>query len=149
MCRLNPAKLTHSNSIGTRCSGCEIILACEPKALLYTSPALASAAPNSPVIDTHIHLFADDRKRFPYHKDATYQPPAAPLEPYKAFVQQAGIDHTVIIHPEPYQDDHSYLEYCFENEPSPDFFKGVCLFDPIRADTGDRMADLVKRNPAA
>ena len=115
---------------------------------LYTaSAALASAAPTSPIIDTHIHLFADDRKRFPYHKDATYQPPAAPLEPYKAFVQQAGIDHTVIIHPEPYQDDHSYLEYCFANEPSPDFFKGVCLFDPIRADTGDRMADLVKRNP--
>ena len=115
---------------------------------LYTaSAALANAAPKNPTIDTHIHLFADDQKRFPYHKDATYKPPTAPLEPYNAFVRQAGIDHTVIIHPEPYQDDHSYLEYCFANEPSPNFFKGVCLFDPIRSDTGDRMADLVKRNP--
>jgi predicted TIM-barrel fold metal-dependent hydrolase len=115
--------------------------------LYLASASLAAAASKTPVIDTHIHLFADDRKRFPFHPSGTYQPAPAPLEPYKAFVREAGIDHTVIVHPEPYQDDHSYLEYCFANEPSPNFFKGVCLFDPIRADTGDRMAELIKRNP--
>jgi predicted TIM-barrel fold metal-dependent hydrolase len=115
--------------------------------LFTASAAVASAASKSPIIDTHIHLFADDQKRFPYHKNSTYQPPPAPLEAYKKFVAQAGIDHTVIIHPEPYQDDHSYLEYCFANEPSPGFFKGTCLYDPIAPETGDRMAELVKRNP--
>jgi predicted TIM-barrel fold metal-dependent hydrolase len=116
--------------------------------LFTASAALASAASNTaPIIDTHIHLFADDAKRFPFHKDAVYKPQPSPLEPYNAFVREARIDHTVIIHPEPYQDDHAYLEYCFKNEPSPNFFAGSCLFDPIREDTGDRMKELVKRNP--
>jgi predicted TIM-barrel fold metal-dependent hydrolase len=115
--------------------------------LFTTSAALASAASKSPIIDTHIHLFADDQNRFPYHKNTTYQPPPAPLAAYKKFVAEAGIDHTVIVHPEPYQDDHSYLEYCFANEPSPGFFKGTCLYDPIAPETGDRMAELMKRNP--
>ncbi len=107
----------------------------------------SAAAAKGPLIDTHIHLFADDQKRFPYHANAAYKPPAAPLEPYNKFVKEAGIDHTLIIHPEPYQDDHRYLEYCFEKEPSPMFFKGTCLFDPIKPDTPDRMAELMKRNP--
>jgi predicted TIM-barrel fold metal-dependent hydrolase len=53
----------------------------------------------------------------------------------------------VIVHPEPYQDDHRYLEYCFTQEPSPGFFKGTCLFDPIDPETPKRMQALVKRNP--
>ena len=104
-------------------------------------------ATKTPLIDTHIHLFADDQKRFPYHAAASYKPAPSPLAPYLAFVREAGIDHTIIVHPEPYQDDHSYLEYCFANEPSKMFFKGTCLFDPIAPDTPDRMSDLVKRNP--
>ena len=115
--------------------------------LITASAGVLAAAPNSPVIDTHVHLFADDKKQFPYHKNSTYNPPPAPLAPYVKFVRKAGIDHTVIIHPEPYQDDHRYLEYCFANEPSPGFFKGVCLFDPISPETPARMAELVKRNP--
>jgi len=51
------------------------------------------------------------------------------------------------VHPEPYQDDHRYLEHCFAQEPSPGFFKGTCLFDPIAAETPARMAALVKKHP--
>ncbi len=64
-----------------------------------------------------------------------------------AFARQARIDHTVIVQPEPYQDDHRYLEYCLDNEPSKGFFKGTCLFDPIAPDTPQRMAALAKRHP--
>jgi len=109
--------------------------------------ALAAAPGDGPLVDTHIHLFADDQRRFPYHPNATYRPPAAPLEPYQAFVREAGIAHTVIVHPEPYQDDHRYLEYCFAHEPSKLFFKGTCLFDPVDPATPGRMEELVKRNP--
>jgi predicted TIM-barrel fold metal-dependent hydrolase len=97
------------------------------------------------LIDTHIHLFEPDR--FPYHPQATYKPPAQPLAPYLDFVKQAGIDHVIVVHPEPYQDDHRYLGYCFENERPRGLFKGTCLFDPLDPATPKRMADIVKQYP--
>jgi predicted TIM-barrel fold metal-dependent hydrolase len=114
---------------------------------LGAAPMLKGARPKGVIVDTHIHLFAPDQKRFPYHRNATYRPPARPLEDYVKFVREAKIDHTIIVHPEPYQDDHRYLEYCFEHEPSPGFFKGTCLFDPIAPDTPARMEALVKKLP--
>jgi predicted TIM-barrel fold metal-dependent hydrolase len=114
----------------------------------WMSAAMAAAVrPPSTLIDTHIHLFAADQARFPYHRNAVYKPPAQDLEAYSAFVKQAGIDHTIIVHPEPYQDDHRYLEHCFRNEPSRGFFKGTCLFDPVSPGTPARMKELMDRNP--
>ncbi|MEO7144657.1 MAG: amidohydrolase family protein [Bryobacteraceae bacterium] len=107
--------------------------------------ATAAAPPHILTIDAHIHLF--DPARFPFHPNATYRPPPQPLEPYSKFVKQAKIDHTVLVHPEPYQDDHRYLEYCFAHEPSPGFFKGTCLFDPIDPQTPARIRALAERNP--
>ncbi len=111
------------------------------------APALLSARPTGLLIDTHIHLFSGDTTRFPFHPNAPYQPGPADLAEYKRFVAEAKIDHTVVVHPEPYQDDHRYLEYCLENEPSKGFFKGTCLFDTLDPKTPRRMADLSKRHP--
>jgi predicted TIM-barrel fold metal-dependent hydrolase len=110
-----------------------------------SSPLALAVRPKGVLIDTHIHLF--DPERFAYHRNAVYRPPAQRLDEYSAFVRQAGIDHAVIVHPEPYQDDHSYLEYCFKNEPSPMFFKGTCLFDATLPDTPARIRQLMERNP--
>jgi hypothetical protein len=63
------------------------------------------------------------------------------------FADAAKIDYTVIVHPKPYQNDHKYLEHCFEHEPSPGFFKGTCLFDSIAPATLARMESLVKKLP--
>ncbi len=115
--------------------------------LTAVSAGVAGAAPKSPLIDTHIHLFGDDQKRFPYHTNAVYRAEPSPVESYVKFAKEAKIDHTLVVHPEPYQDDHRYLEYCFANEHIPGFFKGTCLFDPIAKDTPDRMAELVQKNP--
>ena len=117
------------------------------RSFLFAGAAALSAAPGAPLIETHLHLFASDQKKFPYHPNAVYKPGPRDLDEYIAFARQAGIDGVVIVHPEPYQDDHTYLEYCFSKEPKPGFFKGTCLFDPIAPDTPDRMAALVKRNP--
>lgn len=106
---------------------------------------LPLSAASEPLIDTHIHLFEPDV--FPYHANATYKPPAQPLKAYLAFVKQAGISHTIIVHPEPYQDDHRYLEHCFAGESPKAFFKGTCLFEPQDERTGKRMAELMKRHP--
>jgi predicted TIM-barrel fold metal-dependent hydrolase len=97
------------------------------------------------LIETHIHLFAGD-PRFPYNS-ASYPPKPEPVEEYVKFAREAHIDHAVIVHPEPYQDDHRYLEFSFAHEPSPGFFKGTCLFDPIDPETPKRMQALVKKNP--
>ena len=79
--------------------------------------------------------------------DAPYKPAAYTLEDHLKLVTAAGLAHSVIVHPEPYQDDHRYLEYCFAHEPGPGYFKGTCMFDPLRADTPDRMRALAERWP--
>ena len=114
---------------------------------LGAAPALFASRPPGTLVDVHVHLFSADPSRFPFPPDAPYQPKPSPLEDYVKVVAAARIDHTVIVHPEPYQDDHRYLEYCFAHEPSPGYFKGTCLFDPIAPSTPERMAALVKRNP--
>jgi predicted TIM-barrel fold metal-dependent hydrolase len=115
--------------------------------MLAPSFARALPRPEGTLIDTHIHLFAADRQRFPFHPDSPYKPEPATVEDYSEFVRQAKIDQAIIVHPEPYQDDHRYLEYCLEREPSPGFFKGTCLFDPIAPETPARMEALVKKYP--
>src|SRR5450432_385715 len=103
-------------------------------ALIGAMAAVGARAAGVPrVIETHVHLFDPDR--VPYAAGAPYKPAAYTLETHLKLVQAAGLTHSVIVHPEPYQDDHRYLEYCFAHEPSPGYFKGTVLFDPFRAGT--------------
>src|SRR5262249_31615006 len=46
-----------------------------------------------------------------------------------------------------YQEDESYVEYCFTKEPSPGYFKATCLYDPIDPAMPRKIEALVKRNP--
>jgi predicted TIM-barrel fold metal-dependent hydrolase len=112
--------------------------------LTRRSLLLAALAAEPKPIDTHIHLF--DPQRFPYHPTATYQPPAETPDKYAPFASGV-LSHSIVVHPEPYQDDHRYLEYCFENEPRKGFFKGTCLFDALDPRTPARMEALIKKWP--
>jgi len=103
------------------------------------------SAANSAAIETHVHLF--DPGRVPYAPDAPYKPPPYTLEDHEKLIAAAGLAHSIIVHPEPYQDDHRYLEYCFAHEPRGGYFKGTCLFDPFREDTPSRMRALAERWP--
>ncbi len=114
---------------------------------VLATPLAAFAQAKKPVIDTHIHLFALYQKAFPYHQNATYRPEPQDLEPYKIFALESGLAGAVIVHPEPYQDDHSYLEHCFRNEPRKDFFKGTVLFDPLNPTTPQRIDRLRQKWP--
>src|SRR5947207_9242 len=108
---------------------------------------LHAARPKGYLVENATHMFAADQSRFPYHPSGTYRPPPSTVENYSKFALEAKIDHTVIVQSEVYQDDHRYLEYCFQHEPSPGFFKGTCLFDPIDPQTPDRMKALVHKLP--
>lgn len=110
-----------------------------------SSVAALHAAEAPAVIESHVHLF--DPVRVPYAPDAPYKPAAYTLEDHVRLVKAAGLTHSVIVHPEPYQDDHRYLEYCFVRNPSAGYFKGTCLFDPLRHDTPTRLRTLVERWP--
>jgi len=110
-----------------------------------TASASALAAAAQATIETHVHLFDPDR--VPYAPDAPYRPAAYALEDHVRLVEAAGLAHSIIVHPEPYQDDHRYLEYCLAHEPRPGFFKATCLFDPFREDTPRRMRALAERWP--
>jgi len=103
------------------------------------------AAGSPATVETHVHLFDPDR--VPYAPDAPYRPAKYPLEAHLQLVEAAGLAHSVIVHPEPYQDDHRYLEYCLAHEPRAGYFKGVCLFDPLRGDTPRRLSGLLERWP--
>lgn len=103
----------------------------------------AAGAP--PVVETHVHLF--DPARVPYVPDAPYKPAAYTLEDHSKLVESASLAHSIIVHPEPYQDDHRYLEYCLTHEPRPGYFRGTCLFDPFRQDTQHRLRELTGRWP--
>ncbi len=99
-----------------------------------------------PVIDTHLHCFAGkDDARFPYHPKGPYQPaePATP-EHLLRCMAEGGVDHAVVVHPEPYQDDHRYLEHCLA--VGKDKLKGTCLFFADRPGSLDRMAELVRKH---
>ena len=106
---------------------------------------LHAARPKGYLVENATHMFAADQSRFPYHPSGTYRPPPSTVENYSKFALEAKIDHTVIVQSEVYQDDHRYLEYCFQHEPSPGFFKGTCLFDPIDPKTPARIQELVGR----
>jgi predicted TIM-barrel fold metal-dependent hydrolase len=100
----------------------------------------------SPIIDTHLHCFAGkDDPRFPYHPDGPYQPaePATP-EHLLRCMAEAGVDYAVVVHPEPYQDDHRYLGRCLAVGKGK--LKGTCLFFADRPGSLDRMTALVKRH---
>jgi predicted TIM-barrel fold metal-dependent hydrolase len=70
----------------------------------------------TPVIDMHLHCFAGPSDtRFPYHVNAPYKPPeVASPEQLLVCMNGAGVDFAVMVSPEPYQDDHRYLEYCLD-----------------------------------
>lgn len=102
--------------------------------------------PKGELIETHVHLFSADPARFPLNA-LSYKPKPLPVEEYVRFAVAAKIDHAIAVQPEPYQDDHRYLEYSFAQEPFRGFFKGTCLFDPIDPKTPQRMRELMRRNP--
>ncbi len=99
-----------------------------------------------PVIDTHLHCFAGKNDpRFPYHPEGPYEPvEPATGEHLLRCMDEAGVDHALVVQPEPYQDDHRYLRHCLEIGGGK--LKGTCLFFADRPGSLDKMTELVKQH---
>jgi predicted TIM-barrel fold metal-dependent hydrolase len=122
--------------------------------LLSSGVALAAAGSPTfaanllpPLIDTHVHCFAGlDDSRFPYHPNGPYKPAetATPENLIKA-MDAAGIDRAVIVHPEPYQDDHRYLEHVLTVGGKR--LKGTALVFADQPKTVAQLPELAKKLP--
>lgn len=103
-----------------------------------------------PRVDSHLHCFAGAKDtRFPYHERGPYQPeePAIP-EHLLACMKEAGVDYAVVVHPEPYQDDHRYLEHCLAI--GKDKLKGTLLLFADQPGSLEKMPELCRKlNPVA
>lgn len=121
------------------------------RAFLASLPLLSvlksSAAQTTPIVDTHLHCFAGAKDaRFPYHKDAPYQPAeSATPEHLLQCMADANVDRAIVVHPEPYQDDHRYLEHCLTVGRGR--LQGTCLFFADRANSIEAMRRLAKSQP--
>ena len=102
------------------------------------------------IIEWNTHIFSPDLQRYPFHEKASYTPdasiqPADPLKAYLAHMDQHGIDRAVLVHPEPYGDDHRLVLDCLEQEQ--ERVKGTCLFYPKDPDSPRKMEALVAQQP--
>jgi predicted TIM-barrel fold metal-dependent hydrolase len=114
--------------------------------LATAAASVSVVASRVPVVDTHLHCFAGRTDtRFPYHEKAPYTPDAATPEHLLKCMAGAGVDFAVVVHPEPYQDDHRYLEHCLAVGKGK--LKGTCLLFAEREDSPKRLAALAKKLP--
>ena len=101
-------------------------------------------------VEWNAHIFSPDLERYPFHPGAAYRPhvSAEPPDPLGAYLQrmhQEGIDRAVIVHPEPYGDDHRLILECLRREP--ERLRGTSLFYPRDPDASRKLADLVREEP--
>jgi L-fuconolactonase len=102
------------------------------------------------VIEWNTHIFSANMARYPFHAKAAYRPDlsGAPPDPRGAYLQRMereGIDRAVLVHPEPYGDDHRLILECLEQEP--ERLKGTCLFYPRDPEAPRKLEELVRRQP--
>ena len=107
--------------------------------------SVLGAADRPPLIDTHLHCFAGaGDPRFPYHERAPYRPeePATP-EHLLRCMREAEVAHAIVVHPEPYQDDHRYLEHCLQVGRGK--LKGTLLVFADREDSVEKLPGLCQK----
>ncbi len=107
-----------------------------------------SAEPvKAPRVDCHLHCFAGaNDPDFPYHQRAPYEPAeAATPEHLLRCMDGAGVAAAIVVHPEPYQDDHRYLEHCLEVGGGR--LKGTALVFADTPGATTQLAELAGRMP--
>lgn len=112
------------------------------------APVVASAAAErAPRVDAHLHCFAGSKNaRFPYQERGPYKPEqAATPEHLRACMQEGGVEHAIIVHPEPYQDDHRYLEHCLA--VCGNKVKGTLLLFADRPASLEKLPELCRKLP--
>lgn len=102
------------------------------------------------IIEWNAHMFSRDTERYPFHQRAVYTPGPAqmaddPVGDYLAHMDAHGIDRAVLVHPEPYGDDHRLVLEALARAPGR--FVATSLFYPDDPAAPQKLSDLVAREP--
>ena len=96
------------------------------------------------IIDSHLHLWVNDPKNFPWQPIGGYVPEnEAPLSRYLDVMDQNGIDGAVLVQPTPYGWDNSYLLHCKQDYSGK--LKAVVLVNPLSENAARAITELVNQ----
>src|SRR5262245_57130617 len=118
-------------------------------ALAQASRAGASGeAGKPPLIDTHMHVWADDPRRFPFAHpyEPGFKPPrvAGTVEVLLKEMAASGVSHCVLVQVIYHGWDNRYLAHCLKAHPRR--FRAQGLIDPTDPKVADRLAFWVTRH---
>lgn len=95
------------------------------------------------IIDSHLHVYADDESQFPYVAGGKPSRPAS-VEYLLPIMDEAGVDKAVIVQPRTYSWDNRYLADCIKRFP--DRFTALGLVDPVAPEGPDQLEELVSQH---
>jgi predicted TIM-barrel fold metal-dependent hydrolase len=123
-------------------------LAATASALL--APRGGAAAPQRPVVDTHVHVWSDGKGRFPYahpYKPGDVPKAAGTVEMLLADMDRHGVSHAVLVQMIHHGWDNRYLAQCVKDHPRR--LKAHGLIDPTDPKVADRLAYWVNEHGLA
>jgi predicted TIM-barrel fold metal-dependent hydrolase len=95
-------------------------------------------------IDAHVHVWTDDRKKYPrLPGERDYAPARFTPEDLFAHSRPAGVARVVLIQMSFYRYDNSYMVDCIRKWPK--VFSGVGIVDESSSDPGKAMEDLARQ----
>lgn len=119
-----------------------------PLALSLIEPAHAAPEATLPVVDTHMHVWADDPQRYPfrhpYDKEFKAAPHAATVEMLMRDMDQHGCTHAVLVQVIYHGWDNTYVADCAKQHPRR--LKAHGLIDPTDPGVVDRMEFWMKEH---
>jgi len=109
--------------------------------LTVSDPGFAAPQAEPPIIDTHMHVWASDRRRYPfrhpYINDFKSPPHEATLEMLIEDMNQHGCTHCVLVQVIYHGWDNTYIADCVKQYPQR--LRAHGLIDPTDAKVADRL----------
>lgn len=114
--------------------------------LVLPQAARADDKPKKLIIDTHLHVWGDDEKKFPfahpYEKKFVAPKIPASLDRVVKEMDEYGVSHCVLVQTISHGWDNRYLLHCLKAEPKK--FRGQGLLDPTDAEIAAKFEKLMK-----
>jgi len=123
-----------------------VALGALPAALALSDRAEAVATNASPIVDTHMHVWANDPDRYPfphpYVKDFAGAPHEGTVEMLVADMDRHGCTHSVLVQVIYHGWDNSYVADCVKRYP--ERLKAHGLIDPTDPQVADKLEYWIK-----